>query len=105
MITKELIELKVIVKRILIRNFNARDNDSILYDLIWQLQIKNIKTLPYAIFINKLRRGDLFQPKSILRARQRIQELHPNTRGILYYERRNMQGEAKEILEKYKRII
>lgn len=104
MITTELILLKSKVKRILLKNLYSRDNDAMLYHLVWQSQIKNIDDISYSEFIKKLKNNDLFSPKSILRTRQKVQELYPKTRGVLYFERRNMQEEAKEILEVYKRI-
>jgi len=104
MITKDLIKLKSLVKVLLIKNLYARDNDIVLMDLVWNHQNKNIKFTSYNQFINELKNDVFFNPESIRRARQKVQELYPETRGIVYFERRKMQNEIKEILEQYKNL-
>lgn len=101
MITKEILILKNIIKRILISDIIARDNDQYLMFCIWEKQTKdyNYGTFKKA-FIDNL----LFSPESVRRTRQKIQELYPNTRGYNYFKRHNMQEEMKAILKEYKNI-
>ncbi len=104
MITKDLINLKSLVRTLLTKNLYARDNDIVLMDLVWNHQHKNVKFMSYSQFFNRLKHDVFFNPESIRRARQKVQELYPETRGMIYFERRKMQNEVKEILEKYKEL-
>jgi hypothetical protein len=45
--------------------------------------------------------GILFSPESIRRVRQKVQELYPETRGIMYFKRHKMTNEMKLILKQY----
>ena len=104
MITKELLILKRIVKKILLNDLYSRDSDERLMFKVWERQEKDLEGYDHVDFRKLLINKKLFSPSSIIRTRSKTQELYPNTRGITYFERRKMQNEVKEILETYKKI-
>lgn len=98
MITKEILTLKILIKKILLSDIYARDNDQYLMFLIWEKQNKQFE---YNVLKTLLIKGTLFSPESIRRSRQKTQELHPHTRGYNYFKRHNMQEEMKAVLKEY----
>jgi len=102
MIHKDVLKLKNIVRKILINNLITRDNDIMLFNLVWEYQNKNLDSLSFKEFMKLLNNKSFFAPESIRRSRQKIQELYPETRGYMYFERHDMQEEMKLILKQYK---
>lgn len=104
MITKEVLSLKNIVRKLLINNIYTRDNDITLFNAVWRMQHKALSEESYNFFITALSNNLLFAPESIRRVRQRTQELYPETRGYMYFKRKGMQEEMKQILIEYDNI-
>tara|TARA_R110002167_G_scaffold48013_2_gene141912 strand:- start:1140 stop:1448 length:309 start_codon:yes stop_codon:yes gene_type:complete len=86
-----------LVKFILERSPEARDNDNILLWIVWKKEypiidndIEEFKKL----FISK----QLPSMESITRARRKLQEVYPELRGLKYDKRQNNQKLYKEDL-------
>lgn len=86
-----------LVKFILMRSPEARDNDNILLWIVWKKEYPiidhNIEAFK-ELFLSKA----LPSMESITRARRKLQEIHPNLRGKRYNERQNNQKNYKEDL-------
>ena len=93
---KQINEVQGKVKQVLTTNLEARDNDSILILEVWYLQnpVLNKPTVLFKGFAMQFRIGHFASTESIRRARQRLQQFHPELRGKLYKQRHE---EAKVI--------
>lgn len=95
---KKIENIKDIVKHFLEKNAKTRDDDGLLYWLVYtyknctpgelaRLSIDNniyrIKLVDFALAI----RNNTFIPETIRRARQLIQQKHPELRGTRYEEK------------------
>jgi len=96
------------VKRVLTESIHCRDNDAYLVYEIWSQEIMdNPKLIDDQIQINEIHMIDMFRmwkdklishPSAIMRARRKVQEEHPNTRGKVWAERHKQQEQVKEDL-------
>ena len=76
-----------LVKDILTKDLEARDNDNLLCFRVWSRQgIEDATT--YAAFRSDLFSGKLTQPKTIYRSRRKLQEHHKELRGKTYNARK-----------------
>lgn len=90
------------VKHILLTQRHCRDNDVYLLYEIWgkelakyNLDIKNMHLMPVLkMWSNK----EISHPSAIMRARRKVQEEHPETRGVVWEERHNQQKQVKKDL-------
>tara|TARA_R100000963_G_C4625101_1_gene91516 strand:+ start:451 stop:759 length:309 start_codon:yes stop_codon:yes gene_type:complete len=86
-----------LVKFILERCPEARDNDNILLWIMWKKEYPIIETDPQEfkkLFISK----QLPSMESVTRARRKMQEVHEHLRGIKYNQRQNNQKLYQENL-------
>lgn len=86
---KQIIE---IVRELLEKKPELRDNDNLLMSTIWKDQ-SNILN-----FFHRLESGKLHSPESIRRTRQKLQEEFPHLRGAIYDLRQRRQKKVKEEL-------
>ena len=92
------------VKFVLEKNTEARDNDIILQKVIHYNEYKrkgmeyNLKQRTWLEHLEDITEGIISRPETIRRARRKCQELHPTTRGKKYESRKARQGEIKDNL-------
>ena len=90
------------VKSILLTKYHCRDNDVYLIYEIWakelakyNINIKNMHLVPtLKMWVNK----QISHPSAIMRARRKVQEEHPETRGSVWKERHKQQKQVKQDL-------
>ena len=90
------------VKGILLTKYHCRDNDVYLIYEIWakelakyNIDIKNMHLVPtLKMWVNK----QISHPSAIMRARRKVQEEHPETRGSVWKERHKQQKQVKQDL-------
>ena len=90
------------VKSILLTKYHCRDNDVYLIYEIWakelvkyNINIKNMHLVPaLKMWVNK----QISHPSAIMRARRKVQEEHPETRGSVWKERHKQQQQVKKDL-------
>jgi len=93
------------VKFVLEKNINARDNDIMLQKVIHYNEYKrkgmeyNLKQRTWLEHLEDIAEGVISKPETIRRARRKCQELHPTTRGKKYASRKAKQSEVKEGLK------
>lgn len=81
-----------IVRELLEKKPELRDNDNLLMSTIWKDQ-SNILN-----FFHRFESGKLHSPESIRRARQKLQEDNPHLRGELYEIRQKRQVKVQQEL-------
>ena len=96
------------VKNVLEDNIHCRDSDVYLVYEIWSQEIMdNPKLIDDQSQINQIHMIDMFRmwkdklishPSAIMRARRKVQEEHPHTRGKVWEERHNQQERVQEDL-------
>ena len=96
------------VKRVLTTNIHCRDSDVYLVYEIWSQEIMgNPKLIDDQNQINQIHMIDMFRmwkdklishPSAIMRARRKVQEEHPHTRGKVWKERHKQQEQVKQDL-------
>ena len=92
------------VKFVLEKNYEARDNDIILQKVIHFHEYKrkgmeyNLKQRTWLEHLEDITEGIISRPETIRRARRKCQELHPTTRGKKYESRKARQSEVKDSL-------
>lgn len=95
MAKKKIKDLQHIVKGLLIQDSRYRDNDSLLVNRIQKQEIeemgKNISTMSVLDFFKLKAEGRITEDDSITRARRRVNEYFPETRGYSYNRRQQKQ--------------
>ena len=96
------------VKRVLTANIHCRNSDVYLVYEIWSQEIMdNPKLIDDQNQINQIHMIDMFRmwkdklishPSAIMRARRKVQEEHPHTRGKVWDERHKQQEQVKQDL-------
>lgn len=98
------LSIKGKVEELLRAYVSYRDNDHILITTIWRNQLIE-KGLDQSASINQfagyLVNGVLSNPESIRRSRQKLQEIHPELRGDLWYARHKYQNEVRKELKEF----
>jgi hypothetical protein len=89
---KEMNKITEIVRELLEKKPELRDNDNLLMSTIWKDQANIFN------FFHRFESGRLHSPESIRRTRQKIQEDCPHLRGELYEARQKHQAKVKEEL-------
>jgi|TARA_Y100000310_G_scaffold315051_1_gene365167 hypothetical protein len=93
------------VKFVLEKNHEARDNDILLQKVIHWHEYKkkgmeyNLKQRTWLEHLDDICEGLISKPETIRRARRKCQELHPSTRGKKYESRKAKQGEIRDSLK------
>lgn len=95
MAKKKIKDLHDIVKGLLHQDSRYRDNDSLLVNRIQKQEIeemgKNISTMNVLDFFKLKAEGRITEDDSITRARRRVNEYYPETRGTSYKRRQQKQ--------------
>ena len=96
------------VKDLLIKYRNTRDCDPYLLYYIWKSEVDgldydsnrpvDIDNLPLTTFLRLWKDKKISHPSAIMRARRKVQEKHPETRGKLWEERHNKQKDVQKQL-------
>lgn len=81
-----------IVRELLEKKPELRDNDNLLMSKIWKDQANILN------FFQRFESGKLHSPESIRRARQKLQEENEHLRGELYDVRQKKQIKVKQEL-------
>ena len=102
------INMKDRVKKILEQNIHCRDIDVYLVYEIWSQELMNSRLgFTDQSLVNEIHMIDLFKmwkdklishPSAVMRARRKVQEEHPHTRGKVWEERHKKQRETQKDL-------
>jgi len=90
------------VKYVLEKNQEARDNDILLQKVIHYNEYRkkgmeyNLQQRPWVEYLDDITKGTISKAETIRRARRKCQELHPTTRGRKYESRKAKQSEVRE---------
>ena len=91
-----------IVKYVLEKNQEARDNDIMLQKVIHYNEYKrkgmeyNLKQRTWLEHLEDIAEGTISRPETIRRARRKCQQLYPTTRGKKYESRKAKQSEVRD---------
>jgi len=92
------------VKYVLEKNDEAKDNDIVLQKVIHYNEYKkkgldyNIQQRTWIDHLNDITKGTISRPETIRRARRKCQQLYPTTRGKKYDSRKANQSKIKNTL-------
>ena len=86
------------VYKLLLNNGHLRNSDLKLIACIWYSEVPNINDLTAYEFLQKFSNGELSNPESIRRSRQKVQEEIPALRGTNYKKRQLNQSNVKQQL-------
>lgn len=92
---------KEIVEHLLEFVPECRDNDLILIQEVWRRESGfdyKLDSQPISILFGLMNQKKLSHPSTIKRTRAKLQELHADYRGKLYYKRRQNQEVVKDDL-------
>lgn len=89
------------IYKLLVNNGHLRDSDLKLIACIWYSEVPNINDLTAYEFLQKFSNGELSNPESIRRSRQKLQETIPALRGAKYFKRQQNQIEVKQQLNNF----
>ena len=96
------IKMQSKVHDILLRLIHCRDSDVYLIYEIWKdelveynLNIKNMHLVP---ILKMWENKEVSHPSAIMRARRKVQEEHPHTRGKTWEERHKQQEQVQQDL-------
>ena len=90
------------VRFVLEKNHEARDNDILLQKVIHWNEYKkkgmeyNLKQRTWLEHLDDISEKLISKPETIRRARRKCQELHPSTRGNKYESRKAKQSEIRD---------
>ena len=90
--------LKDKIYKLLVNNGHLRNSDLKLIACIWYSEVPNINDLTAYEFLQKFSNGQLTNPESIRRSRQKVQEEIPALRGTNYKKRQENQTNIKKQL-------
>lgn len=94
------------VKSTLIKYPNTKDCDPYLLYYIWESELKdinlayslNIDNIPLTTFLRLWKDKKISHPSAIMRARRKVQEKYPETRGDVWKQRHSKQIEVQKQL-------
>lgn len=94
-----------IIKDLLIEKEEYRDSDTALIAKIWWKELQKARPVSYETvtakdFLFLMKDDKLSSAESIRRARQKVQELYPETRGKKYKQRHNAADEMATEIKK-----
>ena len=90
-----------LVKDLLSRFPETRDNDYLLILKVWSTQNNHLRNRTYTFygFALDFLDGNYAHPESIRRSRQKIQELNPSLRGVGWYKRKELKKEVQRSIK------
>ena len=99
---EKLINITDIVLKVLKESEKARNNDAVLRAKVWAEQNPRCRdySFPAPELLEEMIKENLANPESIRRARQKLQEQHPELRGLTYKERQVRSVEMRETMPK-----
>ena len=86
------------VYNLLVKHGHLRDNDLKLIACVWFKEVPNLHEITAYEFLKIFVSGELSNPESIRRTRQKLQETIPALRGAKYKKRQNSQTNVKQQL-------
>ena len=94
------------VKSTLMKYPNTKDCDPYLLYYIWESELKdinlayslNIDNIPLTTFLRLWKDKKISHPSAIMRARRKVQEKYPETRGDVWKQRHSKQIEVQKQL-------
>lgn len=97
---KKLIKVQDSVKLLLETYPKLRDNDVRLVATYYYNNIANINQMSAVNLLDIMVNGNLPSPDTITRARRKIQEKHPELRGVKYGEKQKLEVEFRQNINK-----
>lgn len=97
---KQLIKVQEQVQILLETYPKLRDNDVRLVASYYYNNISNINQISAIDFLQIMVNGNLPSPDTITRARRKIQEKHPELRGVNYVERQKLEKQVRQEINK-----
>ena len=97
---KQLIKVQDSVKLLLEAYPKLRDNDVRLVASYYYNNIANINQMSAIELLEVMVNGNLPSPDTITRARRKIQEKHPELRGVKYEEKQKFEKQVRENINK-----
>lgn len=95
-----MIKVQDFVKKSLETYPKLRDNDVRLVATYYYNNIPNINEMSAIEFLEVMVNGNLPSPDTITRARRKIQEKHPELRGVKYEEKQKLEVEFRQNINK-----
>lgn len=97
---KQILKVQEQVQILLETYPKLRDNDVRLVASYYYNNISNINQISAIDFLQIMVNGNLPSPDTITRARRKIQEKHPELRGVNYVERQKLEKQVRENINK-----
>ena len=97
---KQILKVQEQVQILLETYPKLRDNDVRLVASYYYNNISNINQISAIDFLQIMVNGNLPSPDTITRARRKIQEKHPELRGLNYVERQKLEKQVRENINK-----
>lgn len=97
---KQILKVQEQVKILLETYPKLRDNDVRLVASYYYNNISNINQISAIDFLQIMVNGNLPSPDTITRARRKIQEKHPELRGVNYVERQKLEKQVRQEINK-----
>ena len=97
---KQILKVQEQVQILLETYPKLRDNDVRLVASYYYNNISNINQMSAIDFLQIMVNGNLPSPDTITRARRKIQEKHPELRGVNYVDRQKLEKQVRENINK-----
>lgn len=97
---KQILKVQEQVKILLETYPKLRDNDVRLVASYYYNNISNINQISAIDFLQIMVNGNLPSPDTITRARRKLQEKHPELRGVNYVERQKLEKQVRQEINK-----
>ena len=97
---KQILKVQEQVQILLETYPKLRDNDVRLVASYYYNNISNINQMSAIDFLQIMVNGNLPSPDTITRARRKIQEKHPELRGVNYVERQKLEKQVRQEINK-----
>jgi len=94
----KVLEISNTVKRLLFVEPKTRDSDELLILKVWEKQNPNLRNISFVLFATGFVNKKFASPRSISRARRKLQQEFKELRGNNYIKRMNHQEQVKEDL-------
>lgn len=97
---KQILKVQEQVQILLETYPKLRDNDVRLVASYYYNNISNINQMSAIDFLQIMVNGNLPSPDTITRARRKLQEKHPELRGVNYVERQKLEKQVRQEINK-----
>lgn len=97
---KQILKVQEQVQILLETYPKLRDNDVRLVASYYYNNISNINQISAIDFLQIMVNGNLPSPDTITRARRKLQEKHPELRGVNYVERQKLEKQVRQEINK-----